>query len=381
MNFNWTDDEKELRRSAAEFSSEYLADGVIERDRDGIFSQRLWRLCAEFGVLNSLVPRQFGGRGHDLLSTVSILEGIGFGARDNGLVFAVTAHIASCESAVSRFGSDSQKAQWLPKLADGNVIGASAVTEPDSGSSALALQTRAVEAEGDWILNGSKAFVTNAPVADLFIVYARTGGEGFAGLTSFLVSRNTEGLIIGPAQANMGLRTAQISEIHLENCRVPPSAVLGTVGSGAMVFNQTIDIERLLTMAPAIGVMERILERCVSHARQRRPGGTAIGSHQSIAHRIAEMELDLEAARLLLYRAAWRQAQAGASTRESALAKLAVSEAYVRTCRSAIQIFGGYGYLVEHEIERELRDALATTLYVGTSEIQKNLIAGLRGLG
>jgi alkylation response protein AidB-like acyl-CoA dehydrogenase len=148
-----------------------------------------------------------------------------------------------------------------------------------------------------------------------------------------------------------------------------------------MIFNQTMEVERLLVMAPAIGVMERLLEQCVAHARQRKPGATAIGKHQAIAHRVADMELQLEAARLLLYRAAWQRGRHGGATRDSALAKLAVSEAYVDVCRSAMQIFGGYGYTTEYGIERELRDALAATLYVGTSEIQRNLVAGLRGLG
>jgi hypothetical protein len=162
---------------------------------------------------------------------------------------------------------------------------------------------------------------------------------------------------------------------------VPVSAVVGGVGSGALIFSQSMEVERLLVMAPAIGVMERILARSTDHARQRTVGSTAIGKHQAIAHRIADMELQLEAARLLLYRAASQRMRRGTAARESALAKLAVSEAYVETCRSALQIFGGYGYTVEYEIERELRDALAATLYVGTSEIQRNLIAGLRGLG
>ena len=179
----------------------------------------------------------------------------------------------------------------------------------------------------------------------------------------------------------MGLRTSPMSQVYLDDCRLPASAVVGGVGSGAMVFSQTMEVERLLVMAPAIGVMERILERCVAHARQRKVGSVPIAKHQAIAHRIADMELTLEAARLLLYRAAWQRTHRGTATRESALAKLAVSEAYVETCRSAVQFFGGYGYTVEYELERELRDALSATLYVGTSEIQRNLIAGLRGLG
>ena len=381
MDFGWTDDQTALRRSAAEFASRRLAEGVAERDRQGVFSRELWDACAEFGLQGILAPGQWNGAGHDLLSAVAVVEGIGYGARDNGLVFSVTAHAASCEGPLHEFGSEAQKDEWLPRLVDGTAIGATGFTEPDSGSNALALGTTAVEGDGGWILNGSKTFVTNGPVADLFVVYARTGGTGFAGITCFLIPRDTDGLTVGPPMEKMGLCTSPMSQIYLADCRVPASAVVGGVGSGAMIFNKTMDVERLLVMAPAIGVMERILERCVTHARQRTAGAVPIGKHQSIAHRIADMELELESARLLLYRAAWHGVHRGSATRESALAKLAVSEAYVNTCRSAVQIFGGYGYMVEYELERELRDALATTLYVGTSEIQRNLIAGLRGLG
>jgi alkylation response protein AidB-like acyl-CoA dehydrogenase len=381
VDFNWTEGQLDLRRGAVEFSSRRLAEGVTGRDRDGAFSRELWDACAAFGLQGLMVPEEWHGGGQDLLSAVAVLEGIGYGARDNGLVFSVASHVASCEGPLSEFGSEDQKQEWLPRLADGSAIGATGITEPDSGSNALALVTTATETGGDWILDGSKTFVTNAPVADVFIIYARTGGSGFGGITCFLIPREADGLTVGPPMEKMGLRTSPMSQLYLEHCRVPASAVVGGVGSGAMVFNQTMDVERLLVMAPAIGVIERILERCATHARQRTTGSVPIGKHQSISHRIADMELALEAARLLLYRAADHRMRHGIATRESALAKLAASEAYVECCRSAMQIFGGYGYMVEIEIERELRDALATTLYVGTSEIQRNLIAGLRGLG
>lgn len=381
MNFRWTEDQIRLRQGAVEFAQLRLADGVIDRDRQAVFSRELWQACAEFGLQGALIPERWNGGGQDLLSAVAILEGIGYGALDNGMVFSVAAHAASCEGPLLNFGSDSQKDEWLPRLADGTAIGATGITEPNSGSNALALEMTATEEEGDWVLEGSKTFVTNAPVADVFIVYARTSGSGFAGLTCFLIPRETEGLSVGPSMEKMGLKTSPMSQVYFKDCRVSASAVLGGVGSGAMVFNQTMDLERVLVMAPAIGVMQRLLERCVEHARQRTAGSVPIGKHQSIAHRVADMEVKLESARLLLYRAAWQRQDRGSATRESALAKLAVSEAYVEICRSAVQIFGGYGYMVDYELERELRDALATPLYVGTSEIQRNIVAGLRGLG
>lgn len=370
-----------MRKAATDFASRRLRDGIAERDRDGTFSNELWDACAEFGFQGVLIPQEHGGGGHDLLTAVAIAEGIGYGALDNGMVFAVTAHAASCAGLLAEFGTDEQQREWLPKLADGSVIGATGITEANSGSNALAMETTAVSTGDRWVLNGSKTFVTNAPEAGLFLLYARTADSGLGGVTCFLVPRESPGLSIGAPIEKMGLRTSPMSEVFLEECQVPSSSVVGAVDSGGMVFNQTMDIERLLVMAPAIGVMERILERCVRHARERCPGAVPISKHQSISHGLADIETSLESSRLLLYRAAWQRSCKRGATRESALAKLAVSEAYVACCRTAVQIFGGYGYMVEYGLERELRDALATTIYVGTSEIQRNLIAGLRGLG
>ena len=379
MDFEWSAEQLRLRRGAVEFASAQLAQGVRERDRDGTFSRDLWNACAEFGLQGLLTIEASGVSGENLLSAVAILEGIGYGARDNGLVFSVVAHAASCVDLLATFGSDAQRREWLPRLTDGTLVGATAVTEPDSGSNALSLAATAVQDGAEWVLNGSKTFVTNAPIADLFVIYARTG-QGFGGISCFVVPRETPGLDVGPAIEKMGLRTSPMAPIYMNDCRVPPTSLVGGAGSGGIIFSRIMEVERLLVMAPAIGIMERLLERCVEHARQRKPGGTAIGKHQTIAHRISDMELQLDGARLLLYRAAWQRSRRGA-LRESALAKLAVSEAYVEVCRSALQIFGGYGYTTDYEIERELRDALAATLYVGTSEIQRNLVAGLRGLG
>ena len=380
MDFDWTEDASLLRRAAEEFGAAELTAGVAHRDREGLFSRESWEACARFGLQGLIAPSEWGGGGHDLLTAVAVLEGIGRGARDNGLVFSVAAHAASCVGPVADHGTDAQKQRWLPMLTDGSAIGAAGITEPGSGSSALALAATARPDGDGWILNGSKTFVTNAPVADVFVLYVRTA-PGFAGITCFLVPRDTPGLTVSAPIEKMGLRTSPMAQVYLEGCRVSDDARLGGLGSGALVFNQAMDVERLLVMAPAVGVMERLVERCTAHARERKAGGVAIGMHQAVTHRIADMELALESARLLLYRAAWQRARRGTATRESALAKLAVSEAYVAACRSAMQIFGGYGYTVEYEIERELRDALSATLYVGTSEIQRNLIAGLRGLG
>lgn len=380
MNFDWDEDQAALRAAAAEFGSRVLTEGIVEHDQKGVFSTELWAACADFGLPGLVIPETWSGLGHDLLTAVAILEGVGYGALDNGMVFSVAAHAASVAHPIVDYGTETQQAEWLPRLADGSVIGAAAITEPGSGSNSLALSTVAEREGEDWILRGSKTFVTNAPVADLFLVYARTGKGGLAGLSCFLVPADTAGLSVGKPIKKMGLKTSPMAEVFFDDCRLPGSALLGSVGSGAMVFNLTMDVERLLVMAPAIGVMERLLERCVAHARERNLGQGPIGANQAVSHPIADMEVDLETSRLVLYRAAWHAQSHGTVTRESAIAKLAVSEAYIRCCRTAVQVFGGYGYTVEYGLERELRDAMATSLYVGTSEIQRNLIAGLRGL-
>lgn len=380
MQFDWDEEQQALRAAGVGFGARALTEGVEDRDQRGEFSRPLWDECAAFGLQGLLVPEAHGGLGHDLLTAVAVMEGVGHGGLDNGLIFAVAAHAASVAGPLVDYGTDAQHAQWLPRLASGAAIGAAAITEPGSGSNALGMKTRAEPDGQDWVLNGAKTFVTNAPIADLFLVYARTAPGNLAGLTCFLVPADTPGLSLGEPIRKMGLRTSPMGEVFFDDCRVPASAVLGGVGSGGMVFNQTMDAERLLVMAPALGVMERLLERCVAHARERDTGAGPIGSHQAVSHPIADMEVDLETSRLMLYRAAVHAMRHGTATRESALAKLTVSEAYVRCCRTALQVFGGYGYTVEYGLERELRDALATTLYVGTSEIQRNLIAGLRGL-
>ena len=380
MEFSWNEDQQALRAAAREFGARMLTEGVEARDRAAEFSHELWSECAAFGLPGLVVPESLGGLGHDVMTAVAVMEGLGEGAEDNGLVFSVAAHAASLAGPIAEYGTTEQQQQWLPRLASGEAIGAAGVTEPGSGSNALGLTTSA-ERDGDgWLLNGAKTFVSNAPIADLFLIYARTAPGKLAGLTAFLVPADTPGLSVGKPISKMGLRTSPMAEVFLDACRLEEGAVLGSVGSGGMIFNQTMDVERLLVMAPAVGVMRRLLERCTAHARERNTGNGTLASHQAIAHAIANMELDLEQSRLLLYRAAWAAMRQSTATRESALAKLAVSEAYVRSCRTAMQVFGGYGYTVEYGLERELRDALATPLYVGTSEIQRNLIAGLRGL-
>lgn len=380
MDFSWSDEQRELGEGAERFARGRLREGIVERDRQGHFDRDLWQACAEFGVQGLPIPVEHGGGGQDPLALVAILEGLGRGGLDNGLLFSIGAQLWACTTPIIKFGSEEQRRRYLPALASGACIAANGMSEPGSGSDAYALRTTATRDNDDYLLNGQKTFVTNAPVADLFVLYARTGGKGFSGITCFLVEKGTPGLSVGPPFQKMGLRTSPMAEVFLDECRVSSSAVLGRPGSGSMAFNYSMDWERLFIMAPALGAMQRIHDRCLEQVKTRTVGDQPLCKQQVIAHRLVDMDMRLEQARWLLYRAAWLKGQRGLAMAESARAKLAVSEAYVQGCREAMQLFGGYGYMTEYELERELRDALASTLYSGTSEVQRNIIAALKGL-
>jgi alkylation response protein AidB-like acyl-CoA dehydrogenase len=316
--------------------------------------------------------------GLNAVDFAAIMEGIGYGSKDNGLIFSVSAHILACTIPVFHHASDELKKKYLHRLGSGEIIGANAMTEADSGSDVYSLRTTAEKRNDYYILNGSKTFVTNAPVADAFIVYAATDRpKGFFGLSCFLVERETEGFVIGKKIEKMGLRTSPMSDIGFSNCKVPATHLIGREGSGGMLFSDCMEWERGLILANCIGVMERQLDSCLKYANIRKPGNQFIGEHQSIAHKIAEMKVRLETSRLMLYKVAWLKSHRKTATLESSIAKLHISESYIKNCRDAMQIYGGYGYMVEYELERELRDALASTFYSGTSEIQKNIISSM----
>ena len=231
------------------------------------------------------------------------------------------------------------------------------------------------------MLNGSKMFITNAPIADLFLVLATIdAGKGAFGLTAFLLEKGTPGLHAGENLEKMGLRTTPMGELFLEDCTVPAANRLGAEGNGMAIFRETMEWERSFILAPAVGAMQRVLEQCVRYVQQRRQFGQAIGKFQAIAHKVVEMRLRLETARLLLYKVAWLKQQNAPALEEAAMAKLYISEAWVQKCQDALQVHGGYGYLTEIELERELRDAIGSQFYSGTAEIQRQTIARFMNL-
>jgi len=354
---------------------------MIDRDRCEQFSWEHWKKCAQMGIQGLPVPQEYGGSGADTLTTVCALEALGYGCRDNGLLFSINAHMWTTEIPLMGFGTEEQRRRYLPKLVSGEWIGLHAMTEPMSGSDAYALRTRA-ERKGDrYVLNGSKTFITNAQDAHLFVIFANLDPtKGGNGVSAFLVERGTPGLSVGQKLHKMGLRTSPMAEVALVDCEIPVENLLGKEYGGQAIFTTSMEWERTCILASHLGMMQRLLEQSVKYARERNQFGQPIGKFAAISNKIAEMEVRLETGRLVLYKAAWLKSQGKHPLRESSIAKLYVSEAAVQSCLDAIQIFGGYGYMTDYEIERELRDAISSKIYSGTSEIQRVIIAGLHGL-
>jgi alkylation response protein AidB-like acyl-CoA dehydrogenase len=379
--FSWTEEQERYRESVVLFAERELNFDLVRRDAAGEFSPEAWRKCADFGLQGLPVPEEFGGSDADPLTIVLAMEALGYGCLDNGLLFSLNAHMWSCEIPILRFGNEEQKRKYLPALCDGSLIGVQGMTEPGSGSDAFSLTTSAKRDGEDYIINGSKTFITNAPVAGLFVVFASTDPvQRFAGISAFLVERDYSGVTIGPPFEKMGLRTSPMSEIVFSDCRVPSSALLGSPGAGMAIFNSSMDWERSFILAPAIGTMQRQLDTCIAYARERRQFGQPIGSFQSVSNKIVDMKLRLDSARHAMWHLAWKRLSGKATPLESALVKLQVSEAFVASSLDQIQIHGGYGYMTETGLERDARDALASRIYSGTSEVQRSIAARKLGL-
>ncbi|NOT26801.1 MAG: acyl-CoA dehydrogenase [Acidobacteria bacterium] len=372
---------EELQQAAIDFAKDALGHDMIERDREQAFDRDDWQKCAEFGVQGMPIPQEYGGLGLGILPLIGVMEGLGYGCRDSGLLFSLNAHLWTNSIPILIYGTEEQKTRWLPPLCDGSLVGANGASEPDAGSDIFSMRTRATRRGNEYVLNGAKTFVTNAPVADLFVVYATIDPAlGPMGITAFIVERDRPGLNIGKHMEKMGLRTSPMAEVVLEDCIVPIDNRLGREGRGVEIFECSMEWERGCILGSFLGVMRRQLEGCIAHARSRKQFGKAIGKFQSVANRIVDMRVRLDTSRPMVYRIGELKEQNKTAVLEASIAKLYVSEALVQSALDAVQIYGGYGYMTEQEVERDLRDAVAGTLYSGTSEIQRNIIARSLGL-
>ncbi len=381
MDFSLSAEQRELTEAATAFARRELNRDVIEREASGEFSREGWQACAKFGILGLPVPADLGGAGSDIITTALVMEALGYGCEDSGLIFSLNAQMWSIELPLMIFGTQEQQRAYLPGMVSGDIIGAHGMTEPGSGSDALHMSTRAEQRGDHYVLKGTKQYITNAPIADVLLVYASVQDRpGLPGLSAFLVDAETPGLSVSTSFEKMGLRTSPMGEITLQDCVVPAESRLGPEGAGMAIFNSSMEWERSCLFASVAGAMRRQLEACVAYARSREQFGQPIGKFQGVSGKLADMYVRLEAARSLIYRCAWLKQQGRSAPAEAAAAKLFTSEAWVRSSQDAIQVHGAWGYMKDAGVERDLRDAVASTIYSGTSEIQRVVLARMLGL-
>ena len=382
MDFDWSGEQKARRQAVIDFARSELDNaGAQQRDRDGVFPREDWDRCARNGLLRLSVPEAYGGEGLDLLTGVLIMEGFGYGCPDTGLGFALNTQLWTVQYPLAEYGSEDQKRRFLPGLADGTLIGAHALSEPESGSDAFALHMTAERVDGGYVLNGVKHLVTLGPIADVALVFASTNpAAGRWGISAFIVERGAEGFTATPSRDKMGLRTAPLGDLLFEDCFVAEWQRVGAEGAGASISTHSLEVERCCILASQLGTMERQLEHAVARANSRRQFGRPIGKFQAVSNRVVDMRLRLETARLLLYKVAWLKQEGRPAMLEAALLKLHLSESFTASGLDAIRIHGGEGYLTALGVERDLRDAIGGLLYAGTSDIQRNIVAALMGL-
>jgi alkylation response protein AidB-like acyl-CoA dehydrogenase len=355
--------------------------GAIGPAESEAFCADKWELVRSTGILGLPFDAAYGGRGEDLITTMHVLEELGRGCDDGGLTFSVTTQLVSAGIPLARAGSDALKARYLPRLVSGSAIGAHAITEPSGGSDALAMGTRAVRDGDHYVLDGTKAFITHAPVAEVFVIYAKTRPEGGPlGITAFVVDRDTPGLHTGSPIGKLGLKGSPVGELVLEGCRVPAGNIIGRPGAGFFVLDHVMKWEILLSFVTSVGAMGRRLARCIEHARGREQFGRPLGAFQAVSHKVVDMKIAVETSRRWLFDAAAKLLAGQDASTEIAIAKLVTSEANVKTALDAVQIFGASGYATSGGLEAGLRDAVGGTIYSGTSEIQRNRIAATLGL-
>ncbi|MGQ9925455.1 MAG: acyl-CoA dehydrogenase [Chloroflexaceae bacterium] len=374
MHFDLTREQELIRQTVREFAEEEIAPRARHVDETGEFPAETFAKMGKLGLMGLPFPEEYGGAGADTISAAIAVEEVARVCGSTALAYA--AHMGLGSAPIFMFGTEEQKRKFLVPAARGEYLGAFGLTEPHAGSDAGATRTRAVLEGNEWVINGQKMWITNAPVAGHLIVTAVTDPErGKKGISAFIVPRGTPGLSFGKHEPKMGLRGSISTAVMLENVRVPKENLLGERGHGFVQFLRVLDGGRISIGAMAVGLAQGAYEAAVRYAREREAFGKPIGMHQSVANMLADMEVGIETARLYVYKAAWLKDQHRHFHREAAVAKLYASEVSEKICRDAIQIFGGYGYSQEFPVERMYRDTRLLTIGEGTSEILRNVIS------
>jgi butyryl-CoA dehydrogenase len=374
MDLELSPEQKLIRDTARDFASKEIAPHAAAIDREHRFPKEIVARLGELGLLGVAVPETFGGAGMDTVSYALALEEIARACASTGVIMSVQNSLV-CDPILAS-GNDEQRRRFLPGLASGKLIGCFALSEPEAGSDAAAQRTTAVRKGSGWILSGTKNFITNAPAADLVVVFAMTDpARGAKGISAFVVPTQTPGLTVGPPDDKLGIRGALSAQVFFTDCELPAEALLGGPGDGFKIAMRTLDGGRIGIAAQAVGIARAAFEDATRYALERKTFGQAIADHQAIQFKLADMSTEIDAARLLTWRAAAEKDRGGRYTTASSMAKLFASEVANRVAREAVQVFGGYGYLTDFPVERHFRDAKITEIYEGTSEIQRLVIA------
>lgn len=373
------DEQHPRKRAARDWAAEHLGAAPDSFDRVR------WRRAAEAGFLSLTVPQHLGGLGRTLVDAMLSFEGLGAGTSDSGLVFALASHSFAFQQAFVSHGTCQQHDRWLSKLMAGSAIGAFAMSEPDAGSDIATITTTAEPGQDDpptWHLTGTKSWVTLGPVADVAIVFASTDpSRGRWGITAFVVETDRAGVTIGPAVDRMGLSGAPFGTITFDQVMVTTDDLLGVVGAGGSIFATAVEAERALLYAPQLGATERLLDQAIERSCNHQSAGQPIGNFQAVSHRLADLKVELEASRLLAYKAAVLADLGQPVTLAAAIAKIKTSDMAINGALDAMRVFGAEGYTIGAGIEAELRHALAGLNFAGTSDVQRNVVASLLGVG
>ncbi len=373
MDFDLTPEQEQIRKLARDFADKEIAPGARERDRAERFPHDVLKKMAPLGLLGGPVPEEYGGMGVDFIAHAIITEEIG--RADSSVRTTLSVQISLVEMTILKFGTEEQKRAWLPRLCSGEVIGCFGLTEPAVGSDATRLQATAKRDGKDWLINGRKMWISNGSVSKLALVFANADpSKGHKGITAFLIDRDASPYGSQGLHGKLGLRSSDSSELILDDVRVPDSARLGDVGEGFKIAMAALDSGRYSVAAGAVGQAQAAIDASVAYATQRKAFGKPIAAHQLVQELIADMVVETEAARLLVWRAGHLKNKGVPSTRETSIAKLYAGEIAQRACDNAIQIHGGYGFSDEFPVERLWRDARVNRLYEGTTQIQKLII-------
>ncbi|MGZ4618284.1 MAG: acyl-CoA dehydrogenase family protein [Frankiaceae bacterium] len=378
MDFTVTREQEAFFSETRAWARSVIVPGAAERDREGRWDPALWKALAAQGLAGLPIPEAYGGGGASIVECCLANEAIAEGGHDAGFNLSLGAHWVIGTVPIWLHGSEELKQRWLPGLCDGALVGAWASTEPESGSDAGSIRTTAVLDGADWVLNGTKMFITNAPIADVCIVLARTDSDATAGtgISAFVVDTRTSGFSAGRELDKLGCRSSPTAEVVLQDCRVPADCMLGPQGEALWrVAFECFDWERTVMLAASVGGMAATLADAVRYAKERSQFGRRIASFQAVQHKLADMKINLETCRTAVYRAAWLKQRDLPHQTEASIAKALVGELSVRSALEAIQIHGGYGYLRDFPAERALRDAKLSSIGGGTTEIQKTVIA------